>query len=950
MHTISRILDSLRASPRRRGDRIRRASHRRRRLDCERLEPYMLLTAVTTALDSGPGSLRVAIVEAMSSPFGDHVITNDIPEGMPTTIDLLSPLPVITSNLTIGGLGIAGFLEIDGDGLPSPGLVFAPGSDGSVLSSIAINRFNGPGISVESNHDEIEGCYIGTDSEGAVALPNTGDGIDVIGHSNLISSNVISGNDGHGVAIYGPNAYGNAVANGNLIGVDPSGVNPLGNGGTGVAIFGGANGGTVDGNVISANAGYGISIDGSENYSIGLNRIGVGANGEEPLGNGGTGIAIFGNSNFNSLSGNVICANAGYGISVDGSSLNSIDQNNIGVGQDGETPLGNAATGIAIFGGSSYTSVDSNVVSDNGAYGISVADPGTVYTAIQSNLIGTDASGTQGFGNVLTAISVFNGAEDTTIGSLTGQGNLISGNLSDGIDLYGQGTNGNYVAGNKIGTEISGGSMLGNLGSGVAIGGGSSLNTVVGNVISGNGVDGVDIFGQGTSGNGVAGNDVGLSADGMTQLPNTYQGVAIFGGATGNTIGGTTAAAGNVITGNGTASTSQYFYANLAIYGAGTSSNLVEGNDIGTNADNASGLDAPYTFGAFIGDGATNNIIGGTVAGSGNVISGNTGDGVVLANPGTSNNWVAGNYIGVDSSGENALPNSLDGLVAFDGASNNTFGGTTAGAGNIIAFNGGNGVQVGENIADDSTGNAILENSIFANAKLGIDLGDESSPTGTPVGSPPSGPNNLQNAPVLTTALDSGSSTTVSGTLSAAINTTFRIEFFSNPTGTSQGETFLGFLDVTTNASGLASFSFSPSSLVETGLNITATATDPNGNSSEFSAPATVQSSPINVTGDLSVKYGGFVYNRAKRQFTQTLTITNTSGAAITGPIELVLFNLKNASLLNQSGTYQGNPYVTVLSSGSLGAGQSVTITLVFNDPTLATITYTSEFFAGPLP
>jgi len=332
------------------------------------------------------------------------------------------------------------------------------------------------------------------------------------------------------------------------------------------------------------------------------------------------------------------------------------------------------------------------------------------------------------------------------------------------------------------------------------------------------------------------------------------------------------------------------------------------------------------------------------------VISGNTGDGVVLANPGTSNNWVAGNYIGVDSSGENALPNSLDGLVAFDGASNNTFGGTTAGAGNIIAFNGGNGVQVGENIADDSTGNAILENSIFANAKLGIDLGDESSPTGTPVGSPPSGPNNLQNAPVLTTALDSGSSTTVSGTLSAAINTTFRIEFFSNPTGTSQGETFLGFLDVTTNASGLASFSFSPSSLVETGLNITATATDPNGNSSEFSAPATVQSSPINVTGDLSVKYGGFVYNRAKRQFTQTLTITNTSGAAITGPIELVLFNLKNASLLNQSGTYQGNPYVTVLSSGSLGAGQSVTITLVFNDPTLATITYTSEFFAGPLP
>ena len=94
----------------------------------------------------------------------------------------------------------------------------------------------------------------------------------------------------------------------------------------------------------------------------------------------------------------------------------------------------------------------------------------------------------------------------------------------------------------------------------------------------------------------------------------------------------------------------------------------------------------------------------------------------------------------------------------------------------------------------------------------------------------------------------------------------------------------------------------------------------------------------------------GFVYNRTTRQFTQTLTITNISGAAITGPIELVLLNLKNATLVNQSGTYQGNPYITILSSGSLGVGQSLTITLVFTDPTLATITYTPEFLVGPIP
>jgi len=112
----------------------------------------------------------------------------------------------------------------------------------------------------------------------------------------------------------------------------------------------------------------------------------------------------------------------------------------------------------------------------------------------------------------------------------------------------------------------------------------------------------------------------------------------------------------------------------------------------------------------------------------------------------------------------------------------------------------------------------------------------------------------------------------------------------------------------------------------------------------------TVQPAPMNVTSDLSVKLGGFVYNRTTRQFTQAVTITNISGAVITGPIELVLPDLENATLVNETGVTQGSPYITVLSSGSLGVGQSVTIALVFADPTLATITYTPEFLAGPIP
>ncbi len=107
-----------------------------------------------------------------------------------------------------------------------------------------------------------------------------------------------------------------------------------------------------------------------------------------------------------------------------------------------------------------------------------------------------------------------------------------------------------------------------------------------------------------------------------------------------------------------------------------------------------------------------------------------------------------------------------------------------------------------------------------------------------------------------------------------------------------------------------------------------------------------------NVTSDLAVKLGGFVYNRATRQFSQSITITNTGAEPIAGPIELLLLNLKNATLANQTGVTQtqGDPYITVLSGGLLGVGQSLTITLFFIDPTLAPITETPEFLAGPIP
>ena len=176
-----------------------------------------------------------------------------------------------------------------------------------------------------------------------------------------------------------------------------------------------------------------------------------------------------------------------------------------------------------------------------------------------------------------------------------------------------------------------------------------------------------------------------------------------------------------------------------------------------------------------------------------------------------------------------------------------TIGGTDAGVGNIVAFNGTSceaehaGVIV---TGSDATGNRIEGNSIFTNAGLGIDLFvvfdgpcgiTDNDNCDTEIG-----PNNLQNYPVLTSATSSGDGTTIEGSLNSAPNTTFRIEFFDNhqchPSGNGSGETFIGSTDVITDGNCNAPINVTFQVNVEGGHVITATATDPAGNTSEFSA------------------------------------------------------------------------------------------------------------------
>ena len=242
-----------------------------------------------------------------------------------------------------------------------------------------------------------------------------------------------------------------------------------------------------------------------------------------------------------------------------------------------------------------------------------------------------------------------------------------------------------------------------------------------------------------------------------------------------------------------------------------------------------------------------------------------SGNGNVALFVATSGNIIQGNFIGTQRDGRNPLGNLQGiGFVGVGNANNNLVGGTVPGAGNIIAFNDMQGV-LGEAAA--GTGNAILGNSIFGNGALGIDWIPE-GPTLNDIGDSDDGFNKLQNFPVISTVQGSFPSVTLTGSLNSTPNTVFRLEFFgnagANSSGFGEGGFFLGSTDVTTDASGDASYNVTldvpgtPAAVA-----FTATATDPAGNTSEFSAAFRTKLLNIStrmqvLTGD-GVPIGGFI-------------------------------------------------------------------------------------------
>jgi hypothetical protein len=330
--------------------------------------------------------------------------------------------------------------------------------------------------------------------------------------------------------------------------------------------------------------------------------------------------------------------------------------------------------------------------------------------------------------------------------------------------------------------------------------------------------------------------------------------------------------------------------------------NVVQGNFVGTDVTGT--IDLGNSRAGVLLYNTIRNLIGGTGAGEGNLISGN-GGGIVFFHPESKENLVQGNLIGTQKDGSSPLGNGV-GVQISSGGSNNVVGGTVPGAGNTIAFNQNSGIDVAF-AAPPAVGNAILGNSIFSNRTLGIDLNADLVTFNDP-GDADSGANNLQNFPVITSATSGGGTTTVQGTLNSEANKTYRLEFFSNHECDQEpevflhgeGETFIGSRNVTTDGGGDASFTFTAGTATPLGHVITSTATDPDNNTSEFSrcqpvvagpgAPATLTLSPAADTNDVDTEHcvtatvedasGNPVPNVTVR-FSVTGAV-NTSGSATT--------------------------------------------------------------------
>jgi titin len=828
--------------------------------------------------DSGPGSLRQAIFDAdyLGSTYGGtNTIAFNIPGTGAHTIAPASALPALTVPVVMDGTTQPAFagsplIELNGNnpGAGPDGLVFSAG--GSTVRGLMVDHFSVDGIAL------VGSGATGNVVQGNVLDYNGGAGLSIgpgasnntVGGTSSAGRNVLSGNQ-YGVYISGPGTNGNIVV-GNYIGIDAIG-NALGNTKQGVVVTTGASNTLIASNVISANGSDGVQLAGNASGNqVQGNDIGTSAAGTAALPNLGSGISISSSANNligGTTSGNVISGNAWNGVTItdSGSTGNAVAGNYIGTNVTGTVALANRGSGVLITGGARNNRVgadgssaatdaaERNIISGNAVMGVLLSGAGTNQNVVAGNFVGPNVTGNVSIGNGIQGIAIYNGAQLNRIGTSgheadnAGERNVVSGAYYDDIDIGSSSYN--VVAGNYVGVNAAGTRLLGR------------------------GVYGVFTYHHEI--------DLGTNA--------TYNRVGTDGDGVGD------AAERNVIAGADSAGVQ---------FWTGAAYNRCSGNYVGTDATGAVALGNGIN-GIILMPGSHDNLIGTDGqsvdnAVEANVISGNTFAGVVLY--GSNANVIAGNFIGTNAAGTASLPNTADGIDIASSA-HNLIGGTAAGAGNVIAFNKGAGVA----LFGAFTGNAIRGNSIHDNTGLGIDLGG----SGTPVLNDSLGhvgPNNYQNFPMLGLAAVS-SVTTVTGTFSEAAepNTTLMLDFYAtstaDPSGYGQGERYLGSARVTTDAAGKVVSSPDGSAIVlsdgagnhyfvvnlaatiSVGKVISATATDANGNTSEFAQDIIARSA---TTTAVTPSAGPSVFGQVVT-FTATVTANAAGAPTPTGTVQFVI-------------------------------------------------------------
>ncbi|MEX0879784.1 MAG: S-layer homology domain-containing protein [Thermoanaerobaculia bacterium] len=402
-----------------------------------------------------------------------------------------------------------------------------------------------------------------------------------------------------------------------------------------------------------------------------------------------------------------------------------------------------------------------------------------------------------------------------------GTGSAVEGCVI-GLDPTGTLANGNGVAGIKV-------SAAGN-----RIGGTTAAER---NVIAAQSL-GIDIEGPG-GGNLVQGNFIGTRADGTGRFASS---LGILTRSPGNVIGGAVSGAGNLVSG--------HLGEGIEIQ-AGSDGTIVQGNRVGTDA---SGTYAIQNTGNGLSiTGANDVLVGGTEPGAGNLVSGNLGSAVVILG---ARNIVLGNLLGTDASGAAPLPNGGGGVSLGLDANASVIGGPEPGAGNVIAFNAGPGVRVAFGVD-----NAVRGNSIYENGGLAIDLlplDPDEGPTANDHGDVDEGGNHLQNYPVLSAVEAVPGSTRIQGFFSGASahlsipsdDVTYILDFYADggctprPREFPQARAYLGSADLAVGHTGEAAFDVTLPVTLGPGDVVTATATDPAGNTSELFTRLVFASAP----------------------------------------------------------------------------------------------------------